>query len=266
MYTINQYVKVDSLAEAYELNQQKTNRILGGTMWLRLSAYKINKAIDLTKLGLDKITETDEAFVIGCMTPLRQLELSESLNDYTNGAIRESLKHIVGTQFRNGATIGGSIFGRFGFSDILTCLLVLDCEVELYKAGRISLADFVNMQPDNDVLVNVIIRKTPCQVVYQSLRNSATDFPVVACAVSRSSAGTVRTAIGARPGKAVLTADKQEMVAELSAAGIEEYAQSVAAELAFAGNMRGSAEYRRAMTAVLIKRSLLQLAQQKAEV
>ncbi len=33
------------------------------------------------------------------------------------------------------------LYGRYGFSDVLTALLVLDTEVELYKAGRISLTE-----------------------------------------------------------------------------------------------------------------------------
>ena len=68
-------------------------------------------------------------------------------------------RHIVGTQFRNGATVGGSIFGRFGFSDILTCLLALDTYVELYHAGVIALSEFVEMPRDNDILVRIIIKK-----------------------------------------------------------------------------------------------------------
>ena len=33
MLKIKSYVKVNSLAEAYELNQKKTARILGGMVW-----------------------------------------------------------------------------------------------------------------------------------------------------------------------------------------------------------------------------------------
>lgn len=45
--------------------------------------------------------------------------------------MKESLRHIVGVQFRNLATVGGSLWGRFGFSDVLTLLLALDAQVEL---------------------------------------------------------------------------------------------------------------------------------------
>ncbi len=44
------------------------------------------------------------------MTSLRALEVHEGLNAYTGGAVKESLRHIVGVQFRNCATVGGSLW------------------------------------------------------------------------------------------------------------------------------------------------------------
>ena len=41
MLKIKSYVKVNSLAEAYELNQKKTARILGGMVWMKMG----NRAI-----------------------------------------------------------------------------------------------------------------------------------------------------------------------------------------------------------------------------
>lgn len=197
MYTIHKYAKAETLEEAFALNAKKANVILGGTLWLRQGSRMIQTAIDLDRLGLDKIEETADAFVIGCMVKLRDLELSEDLNDWTQGAVRASVQHIVGTQFRNCATIGGSIFGRFGFSDILTCLLALETEVELYQRGTIPLAEFINLPPDNDILVHIIIKKLPRQIHYEAFRASATDFPLLTCAVSlggdRHSHGNRRT-------------------------------------------------------------------------
>ena len=175
MLKIKSYVKVKSIAEAYELNQKKTALVLGGMVWLKMGNRNISTAIDLSGLGLDTVQETDDEFVIGCMTPLRELEINERLNEYTHGAVRESLRHIVGVQFRNCATIGGSIWGRYGFSDVLTMFLAMDTWVELYDAGRIPLTEFVNRKKDNDILVNIIVRKQPLFVCYMSQRNSKTD-------------------------------------------------------------------------------------------
>ena len=53
MLKIKQYVKAESLEQAYELNQKKTNRIVGGMLWLKMSTAQIQTAIDLSGLGLD---------------------------------------------------------------------------------------------------------------------------------------------------------------------------------------------------------------------
>ena len=79
MLKIKSYVKVKSIAEAYELNQKKTALVLGGMVWLKMGNRNISTAIDLSGLGLDTVQETDDEFVIGCMTPLRELEINKKL-------------------------------------------------------------------------------------------------------------------------------------------------------------------------------------------
>ena len=132
MITIQKYVRAQSLEEAWQLNQNKRNRILGGMLWMRLGKGTVGTAIDLCDLGLDIIEETEDQFSIGAMATLRDLELHEGLNTYSANALRNAVKDIVGVQFRNMATVGGSIWGRFGFSDVLTVFLALDSYVELY--------------------------------------------------------------------------------------------------------------------------------------
>ena len=46
MLNIQNYKKVESIEEAYELNQKKANRIVGGMMWMRMGDNRINTAID----------------------------------------------------------------------------------------------------------------------------------------------------------------------------------------------------------------------------
>ena len=262
MLKIKNYVKAESLEQAYELNQKRTACVLGGMVWLKMGNRVVTTAIDLSGLGLDTITETESEFVIGCMTPLRDLELHQGLHTYTKGAIRESLRHIVGVQFRNCATVGGSIWGRVGFSDVLTMLLALDTEVELFKGGRVCLSDFVKMPKDRDILVRIIIKKTPLKVVYLSQRNSKTDFPVLACCIRLSENG-VRAVYGARPAKAFLLEDEEGLLAGMGTMSVEErktavqkFADYAARKVPTFGNMRGSAEYRTLLVKVLTRRAL----------
>ena len=146
MITIQKYIRAQSLEEAWQLNQNKRNRILGGMLWLRLGKGTVNTAIDLCDLGLDTIEETAEQFSIGAMATLRDIEMHAGLNAYTSGAVANAVKDIVGVQFRNMATGGGSIRGRFGCSDVLTVFLALDSYVELYKGGIVPLEEFAKMK------------------------------------------------------------------------------------------------------------------------
>lgn len=256
MLTINQYVKVKSLDEAYELNQKKTNRIIGGMLWLKMSKLRVNTAIDLSGLGLDTIEETDEEFKIGSMTTLRAIETHESFNEYTKGAAKEAVRHIVGVQFRNIATVGGSIYGRYGFSDVLTFLLGLDSYVELYKGGIIPLKDFAAMKADRDIIVRIIVKKKPVQCVYLSERITKTDFPVIAVCVSKID-DKVMASVGARPARAKIVVDETGILSE----GINDetalkFGEYVAENLDFNSNMRGSAQYRKHIAKVLVKRAV----------
>lgn len=248
MITIQKYVRAQSLEEAWQLNQNKRNRILGGMLWLRLGNGSVNTAIDLCDLGLNTIEETGESFFIGAMTTLRDLEMHQGLNTYSNNAVANAVKDIVGVQFRNMATVGGSIWGRFGFSDVLTVFMAMDSYVELYKGGIVPLEQFAKMKKDNDILVRLIIKKTPCKVVYASMRNQSTDFPVIACAVSYMN-GKYRASIGARPARAMLIRSEK-------AAG---FAALVAENAPTESNIRGSAAYRTHLIKVLVERSMTEL-------
>ena len=248
MITIQKYVRAQSLEEAWQLNQNTRNRILGGMLWLRLGKGTVGTAIDLCDLGLNTIEETEEQFSIGAMVTLRQIEQHAGLNAYTQGAAAAAVKDIVGVQFRNLASVGGSIWGRFGFSDVLTVFLAMDCFVELYKGGIVPLEQFATRKHDNDILVRLIVKKTPCKVAYSSMRNQLTDFPVLACAVPQMN-GEYRASIGARPGRAMLVRRDNA----------EGFAAFVAENTPTEGNLRGSAAYRTHLTRVLVERSMNEL-------
>lgn len=252
MIKIKEYVKAASLEEAYELNQKRSNRILGGMLWMRMSNAQVQTAIDLSGLGLDHIEETEEEFIIGAMVTLRELELNERLNDCFDHVLADAVKDIVGVQFRNLATVGGSVFGRFGFSDVLTVLLSLHASVELYKGGIVPPEEFAAMKRDNDILVNIRIAKTVGQYAYLTHRNTKTDFPVLAVAVSKIGE-ELRVAVGARPAKAELL-DVKDLSGEKLNALNEALAKKLAERVKTDSNMRASAQYRSHLANVLIGR------------
>ena len=274
MFYYNQYVRAQSLDEAYELYQKKPNFVLGGMLWLKMKNKTLGTAIDLCDLGLDQIDEDENEFRIGAYATLRQIETHEALNAYTHGAIAESVRHIVGVQFRNVATVGGSIWGRFGFSDVMTIFRALGAKVQLHKAGIMDLDEFAALpRTTRDVLVSVIVPKNAKGVVYLSQRNQSTDFPVLTCAVANRS-GRYVAVIGASPymaepvwdedgildcladaktdGSAALT-DNSENNAK-----IDKFAEYVAEHIRFGSNIRAGAEYREIICRVLTRRAVTQ--------
>jgi len=251
MFTVRQYVRATSLHEAWELNGKRVNSIIGGMGWMKMTRADLSTAIDLSDLGLDTIEETADEFIIGAMTTLRSFELHEGFNEYFNNAAREAVRHIVGVQFRNCATIGGSVWLRPGFSDIITLLQALDTSVELYSGTDmhefLPLNEFVMTKKDNSIIVAVHVKKDGRKVSYKSFRNTETDFPVLAVAVSKKD--NIYTAgVGARP--SVARAVSSDNTDDLKVA---------AAALTYSKNIRGSAEYRRMLSGVLIDRALKEL-------
>lgn len=243
-------------------------------LWLKMKNKTLGTAIDLCDLGLDRIDQDENEFRIGAYATLRQIETHEALNAYTHGAIAESVRHIVGVQFRNVATVGGSIWGRFGFSDVMTIFRALGAKVQLHKAGIMDLDEFAALpRTTRDVLVSVIVPKNAKGVVYLSQRNQSTDFPVLTCAVANRS-GRYVAVIGASPymaepvwdedgilygiadaktdGNAALT-DNSENNAK-----IDKFAEYVAEHIRFGSNIRAGAEYREIICRVLTRRAVTQ--------
>ena len=274
MFYYNQYVRAQSLDEAYELYQKKPNFVLGGMLWLKMKNKTLGTAIDLCDLGLDQIDEDENEFRIGAYATLRQIETHEALNAYTHGAIAESVRHIVGVQFRNVATVGGSIWGRFGFSDVMTIFRALGAKVQLHKAGIMDLDEFAALpRTTRDVLVSVIVPKNAKGVVYLSQRNQSTDFPVLTCAVANRS-GRYVAVIGASPYMAEPVWDEEgilDCLADAKTDGnaaltensetnakIDKFAGYVAEHIRFGSNIRAGAEYREMICRVLTRRAVTQ--------
>lgn len=267
MLSIQEFVQPKSIEEAYSILIKKPNNaVLGGCAFLRLGSRKIDTAIDLSMAGLNYIKESHGYIEIGAQTTFRQLETNSLLANSFNNILAKSVESIIGIQLRNIVTVGASVYSRYGFSNLLTALLVLDTEVELYKAGKMPLAEFLEM-PGNirDILTRIYIKKDQRHASYQDLRKSASDFAILNAAVSRCGHEWL-IAVGARPQKAVISQQASRELSVWSRSNpssgadadtiADHVAQLAAREVSFAANARGSASYRREMCRVLVKRGI----------
>ena len=261
MHTIRNYIMAESLEQAWELNQKgRNNIIIGGNLWLKMGRRNIINAIDLSSLGLDKIEEDEGGFRIGCMATLHDIETHEGLNKEFQNLFKEAVRHIVGVQFRNCATIGGSIFPKLGFSDVLTAFLACDTQVILYKKGEVPLREFIYIPTDNDILTHLYVKKDGRKTAYESFRMTETDFPTITCVVAKTQDG-FETVLGARPKHAEVVVD--EVVADaFSSEEVADYAKRVIGKFQYGSNIRGSEQYRKQLSKVLIGRCISRLTEE----
>ena len=231
------YVIAQTLDEAYALNAKKSTVIVAGNMWLRMCGMRRQTALDLSELGLDYIKEDEQGFTIGAMTTLRTMETHAALNTAFGGVFARAFEPIVGTQFRNGATVGGSVFSRFGFSDVSTLLLAMGAKVVTHARGEVPLDEFQKEKWDRDILTAIRIEKG----------RSAADIPVLVCAASADERG-VRVALGSRPARAVIVTE--------DAKPEELDYMRMAADIPMGSNARASGAYRRKVAPVLMERAV----------
>lgn len=258
MLQIDNYIHATSILEAYEtLNTTPGSVVLGGCGYLRLADRRINTAIDLSHLELDYIKEQDATIEIGTMTSLRKLETDALIRKLCNGVLVNSVKDIVGVQLRSCVTVGGTIAGRYPFSDLITALLALDTRLKFHKNGLIRLQEYLTAKSGKDILEKIIIPNDGRRAAFASIRKTQTDYAVLNVAVAKKG-DEYRIVVGSRPGRAIFA---EEAADYLQHYGLNEETALKAAKIAtdtlkFGDNPRGSAAYRRAICPVLIQRAL----------
>ena len=258
MFKLMNFVQPNSIDEAYNiLVEKKNNTLIGGSAFLRMGRKRIGTAIELSNLNLRYIREGQDEFEIGAMTTFRDIETHKELNSYFNGIIGKSLKGIIGIQFRNVVTVGATVFSKYGFSDLITALLALNVEVNLYKGGRMKLCEFMERPYEKDILVSICIKKDSRQVVYKDIRKSSSDYPILNLAVSKFN-DEFKIVVGARPVNAIIAKNASKFISEnpINEESLKKMCQLIEEEVSFGSDMRASASYRREVCKVLLKRSV----------
>lgn len=259
MFSFSKFFPASNLQEAYdELLKNKKNIILGGSSYLRMENNHYNTAIDLSNLGLAYIKEDEDYIHIGAMTTFRDIETDPIITSLYSGVLSQSVKLILGVQFRNNVTVGATVFSKYGFSDLIPALLAMETTVVLFKGGEISLEEYMkDPKKPRDILVEIKIKKAVGKGSFQSLRKSKTDYAITNTAVTKTSEG-FRIAVGVRPSRAVLAYKAMEILdkaPEINEAVIDEACNGLD-EISYTSNMRGSGEYRAAVSKVLVKKAI----------
>ena len=272
-----EYHRPDSLDEALQLLTEYGDeaKVLAGgqslipVMKLRLAAPA--HLVDIGRLGMDSIAEGDGRLAIGALARHRDLERSDLLKArYPVMAAAAPL--ISDPVVRNLGTIGGSLCHADPAGDWGSVMLALQASVVLRSRRgerELPITEFLEdtfttaIEPD-EILTEVRVPQPAGSSggTYLKMERKVGDFATVAAAVHLSlSDGTIeRVGIGLT---AVGSKNLQPTDAEASLAGAEptEAAFAEAGRLAAEASspvtdVRGSAEYKRHVVDVYVRRGL----------
>jgi carbon-monoxide dehydrogenase medium subunit len=272
-----EYHRPDSLEEALQLLAEHGDeaKVLAGgqslipVMKLRLAAPA--HLIDISRLGMDSIDEADGHLAIGALARHRDLERSDLLKA-RYPVMAAAAPQISDPIVRNLGTIGGSLCHADPAGDWGSVMLALQASVVL-RSGRgereMPISEFLEdtfttaLEPD-EILTEVRVPQPAGSSggTYLKMERKVGDFATVAAALHLSlSNGTIeRAGIGLT---AVGSKNLQATDAEASLAGAEptEAAFAEAGRLAAEASspvtdVRGSAEYKRHIVDVYVRRGL----------
>ncbi len=254
---VNEYYRASSLEDAYrKLQENPKNMILAGGLWIKKIGQNVETLVDLSTLGLNTISENKEEVMVGSMGTQREFENSTVVRALFNDSIAFAVREVMGVNFRNIATIGGSIMGRYPFSDVICGLLPYDVDLEFYPAQRMSLEEYLNYKGKlNAILVAIHIKKGNGRGYFKKVKTTALDFPIINFAIAKVN-GQYRIAVGARPGNAALAHKAMEYLNSSNELDYKKAAELAVEEFSFLDNKDASKEYRQDLTKVYVRRGL----------
>ena len=245
------FQRVSSLEEAYNLvKASPRNKIVAGGLWLKKGNAEVDTLIDLSLLGLDKIEDKKDFIEVGAIVSQRQFEQSKLIPEMA----REAVKSIMGPGFRNIATIGGSVYGKFGFSDVVTGLLGYKVDLVFYPENIMSLSEYVEKPGFFDgILTHIRIYKEDLKAFFKKVGITALDYPILNVSVTKGK--EYRVVVGSRPLVASRCKKTEEYLNE-GGHDFEKAAQIAVEELKFGDSIATKSEYRKHLALIYIRRGL----------
>ena len=273
---VQEYYHATSLRDALKkLRKNEQHVPVPVTGAFHLVARKLRAAtclVDISAAGLDYVKVEGKKLAIGGTATFQQIVKSKELNEAMNGLLPKAARAYSTIIQRNMTTLQDVLFGYATCFDLLTALLALDTQVTVQgkKKNIVPLADFFRSENKvvlgNQEIATEFSAKLPSGDTGASLQRLAlTDGDAVAIlnvAVVLKMAGKkcaeVRIAVGGGlPAPVRLTALEQELADKPLDAALAESVSAKAADLIQpVSDIRGSAQYRKQISGVLVRRAL----------
>ncbi len=256
----------------------------GGTellLLLKEGLLRVRCLLDVKRVqGLGEIASNNGGITIGATVRHRAVEQSPLVRERCPVLAGVSA-HVANVRVRHVGTVGGNLAFADPHSDLATICLAFDGAVSLWsRAGerQIPLGDFVlapyeTARREDEIVTSVRLRPWPPGTVGAYLKFGIYERPTlgVALAVTMSASGQVSEArlavgcVGPRPRR--LPDVEQEMIgatAEDLADAAKPLADAAAEVVETLADLHGSADYKREMTRVFVRRAVATVAARAA--
>jgi len=250
----------------------KTWLLAGGTDVALRANRKITALVDISQLGLSYIKSQKRALHIGATTTMADLEQSSLVQQLAGGILAQAAASCGSVQTRNMATVGGNLANASPSADTATPLLVMDAHVVLQgtrSKRMVPLADFFTAPhktvANGSLMTEIVIPASKPNTRWCFLKFGRTNLDIslvnVAAGISLDKRGkcvSVKIALGA-----VAPVPLRCLKAESILLGqvvdeklIQAAADAAAQEIDPISDVRASADYRREISRVLVRRAL----------
>lgn len=288
MLNVKEYHRPHGLMEAIELLKRKDTKTvaLGGGTWLVGEGPRdVEAVVDIANLGLNKIVaENPQVVRIGAaVTHQTLVENALVGKDAPNAlhVIGQTAEAMSGLNIRNRATIAGAIVTADASSPLVTALLACDAEVVVAGAKDgakeaqnpldfwkvLPLAGFLSYRQqvlNEGTLITEVRVPAPSHDTrssYARVARTPKDYPIVCAAASFALkdgiAGNMRVAVGGvAPTPVRLSRLEFGVEKKKLADWFESELDAAMQEINPQGDWLGSAEYRKEMARVLVKRAV----------
>ncbi len=269
-----EYLYPQSVEEAFNLLEQSAGSarlVAGGTDLALHPPAEVSTLLDLSRLDLQAITSDEDGFHIGAAATLTDVAGYGPFSEVWSGVLTAMLAQVASPLHRNVASIGGHL-ARGRLSDVVPVLLAIDAQVRFYEGEyrRMDLSEFYRTRRNRSPLVitGVDLSADTGRAAFRKFARTTYDLAIlnVACAV-RLDGDTVswaRVVVGERPTLAVELPEASSVLlgAQLEPDTISAAARAASQSVEVRSDPRGSAEYRRHLTEVLVRRCLTEVAGQ----
>jgi CO/xanthine dehydrogenase FAD-binding subunit len=273
---ITSYLRPATLEEALALLGDRAIAVAGGTDVIRHPHVGVDTLVDLGALPLRYIRQ-DRGFALGATATLTDMLEHPGLAAHLDGVIAVMLQGVGSPLLRNIATIGGHL-ARGRYSDIVPVLLALDATVTLFDGIEHTLplaAYYAEGRHRSRSLITEVglpAAGADTAAAFLKFTRVAYDFALLNCAVRvrlgrKGKVAECRVAVGEIPALAAPVAAAADHLLDgpLDDERIGMAAAIAAEEIPAQDDQRASADYRRALCRVGVRRCLEEARRRLAE-